>query len=367
MTSPLDGIFQAKYEEFAASLLEIYPELSTEIKAALALPKDERLAKYKEEILPAGGRPAKPADECPGQVLPGVRISEESWKSETEKTRLAMNQFLSLLTFSFLMKEGNSEFGNEDFGGAAFETWANSFMDDWRGKFNREDFDSFTSRFADLFGSGGSRLPPFPERLRKGKLVQLAEEIVRELKPEELGLDPEIVKQCEADPSKAFEILMSSTMRHPQKLQEAMKRIIKRLQEKFQKGHFKPQELAAEAEEMMKEFSENPQFVSMMESMRATFGATDMNNARSTGQEPSARMNIVKERLRRAHAAKEAARARGSGTSAPVSRPSAPAVDTNEVAPEDEFISITPQGKKDKAKVKSKSVQNPNVINLDMD
>lgn len=363
MSNPLDGIFQAKYEEFAASLLEIYPEQSSSIKAALALSNDERMAKYKAEILPTGGRPAKPAAECPGQVLPGVLISEEMWNSETEGTRNAMNQFLSLLTFSFLMKEGTPEDSESDaFGGAAFETWANSFMDDWRGKLNREDFDSFTSRFADLFGSGGSRLPPFPERLRKGKLVQLAEEIVRELKPEELGLDPETVKKCEEDPSKAFEILMSSTLRHPQKLQEAMKRIIKRLQEKFQKGHFKPQELAAEAEEMMKEFSDNPQFVSMMESMRNTFGATDMDNARATGQETSARMNIVRERLRRAHAAKEAARGQRmpmpSSMPTPVTRPQQ--AQNNE--PEDEFVSISVKSKKGK-----KSNSNSGPVNLEMD
>jgi len=365
MSNPLDGIFQAKYEEFAASLLEIYPEQSTSIKAALALSNDERLAKYKAEILPAGGRPAKPAAECPGQVLPGVLISEEMWNSETEGTRNAMNQFLSLLTFSFLMKEGSPEdSGSDAFGGAAFEAWANSFMDDWRGKLNRADFDSFTSRFADLFGSGGSRLPPFPERLRKGKLVQLAEEIVRELKPEELGLDPETVKKCEEDPSKAFEILMNSTLRHPQKLQEAMKRIIKRLQEKFQKGHFKPQELAAEAEEMMKEFSENPQFVSMMESMRNTFGATDMDNARATGQETSARMNIVRERLRRAHAAKEAARGQRipvpSAVPVPSAAPQRPRA--TQEAPEDEFVSISVKSKKDK-----KAANKSGPVNLEMD
>ena len=322
MTEPLDAIFQSKYEEFAASLLEVYPELSSNIKAALALSADERLAKYKADILPTGGRPAKPADECPGQVLPGVSISEDLWKSETEGTRKAINQFLGLLTFSFVMKEGGSEgFGTESFGGAAFESWANSFMDDFRGKFNRAEFDSFTSRFADLFGSGGSRLPPFPERLRKGKLVQLAEEIVRELKPEELGLDPEIIKQCEADPSKAFEILMSSTMRHPEKIQTAMKRIVKRLQEKFQKGQFNPKDLAAEAEEMMKEFSDNPTFVSMMESMRNTFGAAEHGGAGGGGAEQSSRLNIIKERLRRAQAAKEAARGGRPASAAPVPMP----------------------------------------------
>jgi hypothetical protein len=353
MTAPLETIFQSKYDEFAASLLEVYPELSTEIKAALSLDPEERLAKYKATVLPAGGRPAKPPAECPGEVLPGVSISEDLWKSETEGTKKAINQFLSLLTFSFLMKEGGPD-GEDAFGGPAFEAWANSFMDDFRGKFNRAEFDSFTSRFADLFGTGGSRLPPFPEKLRKGKLVQLAEEIVRELKPEELGLDPEILKQCEADPSKAFEILMSSTMRHPEKLQTAMKRIVKRLQEKFQKGQFNPKELAAEAEEMMKEFSENPAFVSMMESMRNTFGAAD---PQSGGAEQSARMNIIKERLRRAQAAKEAARG---GKPMNTTQVPAKAPVTKE---DEEFPSIAVKS----TKGKKKPVVNSNVVKDDMD
>jgi hypothetical protein len=361
MTAPLETIFQAKYEEFAASLLEVYPEMTTEIKAALSLSSDERLAKYKADILPAGGRPAKPATECPGQVLPGVMISEEMWNSEPEGTKKAINQFLNLLTFSFLMKEGGPDGEEGSFGGAAFEAWANSFMDDFRGKFNRAEFDSFTSRFADLFGTGGSRLPPFPEKLRKGKLVQLAEEIVRELKPEELGLDPEIMKQCEADPSKAFEILMSSTMRHPEKLQTAMKRIVKRLQEKFQKGQFNPRELAAEAEEMMKEFSENPTFVSMMESMRNTFSAADPQNG---GSQQSARMNIIKERLRRAQAAKEATRGSNPVTSVPVSVK--PDVDYGD----DTFASIAVKSSKGKGKkgdVKAPQNVNSKVVKDDMD
>jgi hypothetical protein len=197
------------------------------------------------------------------------------------------------------MKEG----GAEEFGADTFKAWADSFMNDWRSKMNRSEFDSFTKRFADLFGSNGDRLPPFPEKLRKGKLVKLAEEIVRELKPEEFGLDPETVKQCETDPSKAFEVIMNSTMRNPEKLQGAMKRIMKRLQDKFQKGEFKPQELAQEAEEMMKEFSENPAFVEMMDSMRKAFSFEgNMEGAKAAGQEHTARMNIVKERLRRKQA-----------------------------------------------------------------
>jgi hypothetical protein len=109
---------------------------------------------------------------------------------------------------------------------------------------------------------------------------------------------------------------MNSTMRNPNMLQAAMKRIMKRLQDKFQRGEFKPQELAAEAEEMMKEFSENPAFVDMMDSMRKAFSFEgNMEGAKAAGQEHTARMNIVKERLRRKQAEKAAARG---STPAPV-------------------------------------------------
>ena len=301
MSAPLEAIFQTKYEEFASSLNDVFPELSKEIQAALALSKEDRLRQYKTDILPSSGKPGKSELDCPGLVLPGVMITDALWASATEGTKKAVYQFLSVLTFSFVMKEGSSE----EFGGDAFKSWADSFMNQWRNKLDRSDFESFTKRFADLFGSGGDRLPPFPERLRKGKLVKLAEEIVRELKPEEFGLDPETVRQCEEDPSKAFEFLMSSTMKHPERLQGAMKRIIKRLQDKFKRGEFNPQDLAAEAEEMMKEFSENPAFVEMMEAMRKTFGFEDMESAKASGHEHTARMSIVKERLRRKLEAKK--------------------------------------------------------------
>lgn len=308
MSAPLEAIFQTKYDEFAASLLEVFPELADVINAAKALSKSDRLTQYKAFVMPFAGSPKRDPKTCPQMILPGVSVNQELWDSTTEGTKAAINQFLSLMTFTFLMNDGPESSDTFDFGGDAFKKWADSFMDQWRSKLNRADFDSFAKRLADLFGSGGDRLPPFPEKLKRGKLVKLAEEIVRELKPEEFGLDPDVTKQCEADPSKAFEILMDSMMKHPERLQGVMKRIIKRLQDKFQRGEFKPQELAAEAEEMMKEFSENPAFVEMMESMKKTFGFEDMDAARAAGQEPTARMSIVRERLRRKLEAKNKAK-----------------------------------------------------------
>ena len=338
MSSPLDSIFQAKYEEFAASLTDAFPELTDVIRSSLSADPLQREQLYKQLIVPGAGNPKRNPTETPGMVLPGVYINDATWLSCSEGTKKAINQFLSILTFSIAMKDGKSS----DFGDEAFKTWADTFMNQWRGKMDRGEFDSFTQRFADLFGSTGDRLPPFPEKLRKGKLVKLAEEIVRELKPEEFGLDPETVKQCETDPSKAFEVIMNSTMRNPEKLQGAMKRIMKRLQEKFQRGEFKPQELAAEAEEMMKEFSENPAFVEMMDSMRKAFSFEgNMEGAKAAGMEQSVRLNMVRERLRRKAEANAAARTTTMNTPLNTTEPSY----TDEQLI-DEFASILPGGKK---------------------
>jgi hypothetical protein len=98
-------------------------------------------------------------------------------------------------------------------------------------------------------------------------------------------------------------------MRNPAVIQNAMKRIIKKLQDKFQRGEFNPQDLAAEAEEMMKEFSENPAFVEMMESLRKTFNFEDPEAAAAAGKPESARLAMIKARLRQKQAANAAAAA----------------------------------------------------------
>ena len=354
MSIPLDAIFQTKYDEFGEALADVFPELAEVIKASIEMSPVNRVSLFKQLVLPNAGNSKRDPETFPGMVLPGVYINEATWASSSEGTKNAINQFIKLLSFTFVMKEG----GSDEFGGEAFRTFADKFMNDWRNKMDRTEFDSFTKRFADLFGSGENRLPPFPERLRKGKLVRLAEEIVKELKPEEFGLDPDTVKQCEADPSKAFEILMQTTMRNPARLQEAMKRIIKRLQEKFQRGEFKPQELAAEAEEMMKEFSENPAFVDMMDQMRKIFSFEDMASAKAAGQEQSARMAIIKERLRR-KAAENAAKAAHKTAASPAATAAAVAAAASAAAElegeTDEYVSINVNaGKKGKAKGKGK-------------
>ena len=69
----------------------------------------------------------------------------------------------------------------------------------------------------------------------------------------------------------------------------------------------------------MKEFSENTAFVELMESFRGMFNFSDMETARKAGREGSARLSLVKERLKKKLDAKK-------GTASPASpAPSSPA------------------------------------------
>jgi hypothetical protein len=138
-------------------------------------------------------------------------------------------------------------------------------------------------------------------------------------------------------------------MKNPGVIQKAMQRIIKKLQDKFQRGEFKPEDLASEAEEMMKEFSENPAFVQMMESLRKTFSFEDPEAAAAAGRPESARLAIVKNRLRQKLAKQnEAKAAAGIVAAAPVATVVNTVVHNPRLAEGEEFESILLKKKQSK-------------------
>jgi hypothetical protein len=164
---------------------------------------------------------------------------------------------------------------------------------------------------AGLFGMDGSKMPKLPEKFLKGHLARLAEEIMRDFSPADLGLDEETIKKCESDPMNAFEMLMKMYTTNPNFIGNAVQKIGKRLQAKIQSGSIRPTEIVAEAEELMKTFSENPAFGDLMESFRGMFGMDEL--AKAPGPVgASARMSVIRERLRR-KASANAATSGGAG------------------------------------------------------
>lgn len=294
----IDSIFQQKYSEFCEDLLGAYPEQDAQIRAARALSEAERITRFRNEVLPTAGRPMRDPLVNPGTVLPGVRIEDPHWGSFSENTKKAVQEYLTLLSFTCMFGDSSQPWMDLS-GSGPSKAWMEDMMKTWKEKLSNVDFKTLTEKIMKIFGSGaaggGFKLP---EKMLKGQLAKLAEELVREFKPEDFGLSADELGQTETDPSRAFELLMNIYTQKPEILQNAMKRIAKRLQDKVRRGELRPQELAAEAEEMIKEFTDNPAFVELMESFRSVFGFEDQETARASGRDGEGRLAIARQRLR---------------------------------------------------------------------
>jgi hypothetical protein len=185
--------------------------------------------------------------------------------------------------------------------------WASKMMDDMKSKMKDVDFSGFADKFAKLFGADGKSMPQIPEKYLKGQIAKLAEEIVNEFRISDFGIDPAALESAGNDPTKALSMIMEVFMKNPQSFQGVIAKIGNRLKQKVESGSLRPQELVAEAEELMKTFSENPQFVDMMETFRQMFGAPDdlAEQQRSAGRDGNARLSIVQARLRKKLEAKK--------------------------------------------------------------
>lgn len=284
--------FHSKYEEFAADLKDSFPELSEALAATLELPKEDRLDAYKAQVFTATKNFDRASETSPGTILPGVLLTDALWQSAGKKTRSAIFEYISIMNLCTAFQSNmGSEFTKE---------WAEKMMKDARASMSNLDFKNLSETFFKAFGSKGDSLPPLPEKFLKGKLAALAEEMVKEFNPADFGLSAADLEACERDPTRAFEILMSGSLGNSEMIQKAMGRVAKRLQEKVSRGELKPQELVAEAEELIKEFQEHPAFVELMKAFRGAFNVDeDMETARGAGRDNEGRLAAVRARLRK--------------------------------------------------------------------
>jgi hypothetical protein len=99
----MPDMFIAKYTDFAKDLLNTCPELKADIDLALFISDADKVAQFKERVLP-GCSPRRDHKKCPGAVLPGVVLTEELWASFSEKTKSAVQEHLTLLSFCVPIK-----------------------------------------------------------------------------------------------------------------------------------------------------------------------------------------------------------------------------------------------------------------------
>lgn len=308
--TPDVSVFQQKYNEFVEELLGALPEYTSQINASKMLNSVERVVRFQEEVKIELN--SEEIAKNPGKILPGVEIEDDVWVTLTENTQKAIWEYLRILSVCSFM-EGESK-----------PAWMDNIMDEMKSKLESVDIQDIIKKFMKFFkpsdaGDAGdvgdaddaeekgpsfeklfeNGFPKLPEKFLKGQLAKLAQEIVKDITPDDLGISPEMVAECEKDTSRAFQLLFSTFTNNPSLLQTTIAKIGKRLQQKIQSGAIRPQEIASEAEELMKEFSENENFVEMMEGIKKAFGFEDLGMARKAGKEGSARLSMARERLRK--------------------------------------------------------------------
>lgn len=306
MSGETSDIFQTKYDEFADELLATFPELTSEIRSAIALDEKTRLTRWQAEVksTQTGNLAINP-----GTILPGVTISDSTWSTLSDATKSAICEYLKLLSICSFLESG---FAGFDASGA-MPGWMDEAMKGWKDKLGSVDFESIMGKFSSFFkgstDASGSPFPKLPEKFLKGQIAKLAEEIIKDIKPEDLGLTPEIMEECEKSPSRSFDILIQLFTKNPAIIQKTIQRIGKRLQQKVQSGAIRPQEIAKEAEELMKEFTSDSEFGDLLGSLKGMFGGgdDDFDFAKATGGDGNARLSAVKERLRKKMEAKKSA------------------------------------------------------------
>jgi hypothetical protein len=311
-TKPSKDFFHQKFNEYVTDLEEVFPEYTQQIRKAGKASMEERKKAFREHVLPSCS-PNRDQAKAPAFVLPGVPMTQEVWDTLSANNKHAIQEYLTLLSFCLLLETESKE----DLSGNGWtDSFAKQMMDDMKNKMKSVDFAGLQEKFAKFFGSAaGSNFPQIPEKFLKGQIAKLAEEIVKEFKVEDFGLDPKALEAANNDPSKALEMISEVFMKNPQAFQKTIMKLTKKLQQKVQSGSLRPQDLVAEAEELMKTFSENPQFVEMMETFRQTFGFEGHEDElRSSGNNGSARLSLARQRLRKKYEERMKAQNNGSGS-----------------------------------------------------
>jgi len=308
-----------------------FPELEKDCDRAIHLTWREFSKSVKPILHQIASRDSSIFTDVGVEIAPKVIMTKKLWKDAGKDTHKAIWDFLSSLVLLAAAEEKHAPKNESkntveepdftkffDISGAdvdmkkMFEGLGSQFSNKSFSSFFdgiKEAADNFKTKFADISGGG---MPKMPERLFKGHIARIAQDLAQEFKPEDFGLPPELLESN--DTGATFEYLQQIFTKNPDLLMRGAKKIAQRIQEKLQKGEVRREDLVAEAEELMKEFQDNPMFKDIFAQLGSQLrGMGEGSNPNSQSE----RLRATKERLRKKMAEKEAKKKAAQGGSQP--------------------------------------------------
>lgn len=310
--------FVKVYSQFMCEMGLTFPELEKACDKAIYLGWKDFSKSVKPILHQIATRDSAIFTEEGVEIAPRVVMTKKLWKDAGKETHKAVWDFLSSLVLLASYEEKLSskntvdepDFTNFfDISGAdvdlkkMFESLGKQFSNKSFTSFFdgiKEAAESMKDKFTGLSGEG---LPKIPERLFKGHIAKIAEDLAKEFKPEDFGLSPEVLDSN--DTGATFEYLQQIFTKNPDLLMKGAKKIAQRIQDKLQKGQVRREDLVAEAEELMKEFQNNTMFKQIFEQLSSQLKNMGGDSGPNSQSE---RLRATKERLRKKAEAKAEAK-----------------------------------------------------------
>ena len=297
-----------KYLKKKDSCLDVFGTLVPSLKESVANRNDDFFLKSK------GDGP---------EVLPGIHFSAKLWRESSKETRTVFWDYLASLILLFNLNLKMS--GSAPSTSSAPATDASEEMPDFTAMidemtkgFKSEEFKKIFEnlkttfdKFVDLSGNkpptssddeagpaGDFKFPTIPESLQNGQIAKIAAELAGEFTPADLGIDAELMEKM--NPIQIFEHLQFVYTNNPDLLTGAMKRVAKKIENKFASGSLKRETLMAEAKELMEHFTDNPAFKEMFQTFGTMFtNPADMFGGGGSTGSSTDRLQKARERLRK--------------------------------------------------------------------
>jgi hypothetical protein len=320
--------FTATLKTFCAELVATFPELSAQITRASALTAALFWRSWASglSVLLAKDATTLLGDRH-GFLMGAVRLTPALWQELSENTRTAIWRYLRTMVLEAALEVGVDGLDTDSMqklmsimtaerlekGGAEAEAETSELFDE-----SMKHLSPLMDRLKSMMGSAGGgfmdlsgfSMPEIPERLRKGRIAKLAEEMAKQFDPKEFGIDPALLTGDNVE--EILKRLAEIYQRDPTMLIAGAKKVAERIKKQIMGGSLNREELVAEAEEFIKIFKEHPQFKEMMgkfTDFMGPGGLGEMFGGASGNSEPSERRRAVQERLRKKLAARQAAAA----------------------------------------------------------
>ncbi len=261
-----------------------------------------------------------------GFLIGAVRMTPALWGEISENTQKAIWRYLRTLVLESVMETpATMEALTPDqmqslmdimtaerleAGGAEAEAAHAELLEETMGHLNplMERLKGMMGGFMDGVNLKDIPMPEIPEHLKRGRIARLAEQLAKQFKPEEFGIDPAMLEGDNVED--VLKRLADLYKRDPSMIMAGAKRMADKIKQQVMGGSLKREDLLAEAKEFVALFREHPLFkeaIAKFEGLMGEGGLASMFSGGGGGAGGSDRLRATQERLRKKLEARKAA------------------------------------------------------------